>query len=390
MIILAIETSCDETGITLIKTDKKMQKATVLSDLILSQIDIHKEYGGVFPALAKREHAKAIIPLLEKALKEAGLYKEVKKEKIINTKTVKKVTTILGREEEVKENLLTLLSKTSIPKIDAIAVTSGPGLTPALWVGINTALALGFVWDVPVYPINHMEGHIIAGVAKKNEKGVYSLPEYSFPAAALLISGGHTEIVLARPGLRYKIVGETRDDAVGEAFDKVARMMGLSYPGGPKISALAEGARKKGVEIAKDKMLPRPMLHSDDLDFSFSGLKTSVLYKLKEYGDVIDKETQEKVSLDFENSVTEVLLKKIEKTIEKHKIKTLVVGGGVSANKHIQKEFEKNFGERLSLFIPDKNLSTDNGLMIALTAMVAIAHGRKPKKKIEAEGNMRL
>ena len=395
MIILSIETSCDETAVSIIKTNKNLNKASVLADNILSQIDIHKEYGGVFPMIAKREHAKCIVSLIEKSLKDSKLYRERKikknveeKKDIISKKTLNKITKILDREKDVLENLLLLLPKIELPKIDAIAVTSGPGLSPALWVGINTALALGEILQIPVYPVNHMEGHIIGGVIKK-EKDYFSFPNYKMPAAALLISGGHTEIVLIKENNKYKIIGETRDDAIGEAFDKVARMLELSYPGGPKIGLLAQEARDLGIKIPLEEKLPRPMIYTKDLDFSFSGLKTAVLYKIKKL-DKLDDEIKRKIALDFENSVTEILIRKIEKTREKYQIKSLIVGGGVSASRYIRKELHRNFDGLLNIYLPEKDLSTDNSLMIALTCMLNIKAGKKPKKKILADGSLVL
>ena len=392
MNILAIETSCDETAISIVKSNKNGTKCTVLSHTVLSQIDIHKEYGGVFPMMAKREHARVIITLLEKCLKDARLYKEYKKPILIDKKVKSKVEKILSREENTSAEILELFSRMSIPKIDAVAITSGPGLEPALWVGINTALAISTLTHIPVYPINHMEGHIVAATLGHTKKGVleeYTIPKIETPSLALLISGGHTEIVHIKGIGKYKIIGQTRDDAVGEAFDKAARMIGLSYPGGPEISRLAEKARLRNTWIEKEEMLPRPMLHSKDFDFSFSGLKTAVLYKVKKIKK-LDENAKQKISLDFENAVSEILVKKILNAVQKVQAKAVIVGGGVSANNHITKELTKALSGVSALYIPDRHLSTDNALMIAVTAMVKISNGAKPKKKIVANGNWHL
>lgn len=393
MIILAIETSCDETAIAIVKSNKLGTKCTVLSHTVLSQIDIHKEYGGVFPMMAKREHARIIVTLLEKCLRDAGLYKELKIKHKIPKKIISKIDKILAREENVAIELLELFEKIGTIKVDAIAVTSGPGLEPALWVGISTALALSAITDLPLYPINHMEGHIIAATLKasKDSKGseVYTLPKLQTPALALLISGGHTEIVHIKEIGKYKIIGQTRDDAVGEAFDKVARMLGLPYPGGPEISRLASIARNRGEVIEKTNLLPRPMIYSKDLDFSFSGLKTAVLYKLQKYPQ-ISQSTKEVVALDFENATAEVLVKKTLSAVKKTNAKEVIVGGGVSANTHIRNELARALENIAILRVPSRDLSTDNALMIAVTAMVHLRSGAKPKKKIVANGNWHL
>jgi N6-L-threonylcarbamoyladenine synthase len=272
------------------------------------------------------------------------------------------------------------------PTIDAIAVTQGPGLEPALWVGINGAQALHMAWGVPIYPINHMEGHIIASILTKDQ-GVYEIPELSLPACALLISGGHTEIVRI-PKLRsYKIIGKTKDDAVGEAFDKAARMLDLPYPGGPEISRLAEHARKEGLLVREELRLPRPMLHSGDLHFSCSGLKTAVLTRVNKYKP-LDDETKRMLALEFENSITDVLIAKVKQAMYETRAQTLIVGGGVSANTHIRFALhELAESDSFALFVPDKNLSTDNGLMIASTGLLHIAHNAQPKVKLRANGS---
>ncbi|MEN9880945.1 MAG: hypothetical protein RLZZ308_128 [Candidatus Parcubacteria bacterium] len=389
MILLAIETSCDETAVSIVKRIRgKNVRFEVLSHKVLSQIDLHKEYGGVFPALAKREHARAITQLIAETLHESDLLIERSNTYHIPHIERKKLETLLEKEPEMSQAMKVLFEGIQKPHIDAIAVTQGPGLEPALWVGINAALALHTIWNIPIYPINHMEGHIIAGlISTDNTSSTYEISDIDLPACALLISGGHTEIVHV-PKLRsYTVIGKTKDDAVGEAFDKVARMLGLPYPGGPQISRLAELARKESLFADNDLKLPRPMLHSGDLFFSFSGLKTSVLTKVKKY-EPLQEDTIKKIALEFENSVTDVLTTKIKQAMYETGAKTLIVGGGVSANSHIRfalKELAESEG--YSLYIPNRNLSTDNGLMIASAGLLHVAHKEKPKVKIEARGS---
>lgn len=387
MILLSIETSCDETAIALVKRVRgKQVRFEVLSHKVLSQIDLHAEYGGVFPALAKREHTKAITQLIAEALEEAGLLTERTNTYHIPNTERKKLDILLEREPEMLAAMKVLFEGIQKPAIDAIAVTQGPGLEPALWVGINAAQALRLLWDIPVYPINHMEGHIIAGLISVADD-IYEVSDIELPACALLISGGHTEIVHV-PKLRsYKVIGKTKDDAVGEAFDKAARMIGLPYPGGPEISRLAEHARKEGLIVDEDLRLPRPMLHSGDLHFSFSGLKTAVLTRTKKRGDLDDK-TKRMIALEFENAVTDVLVSKVRQAMYETRANTLIVGGGVSANAHIRFALKGLAeSEGFSLFIPNRNLSTDNGLMIASTGLLHLAHDEPPKNKLQANGS---
>ena len=390
MILLAIETSCDETAISLVKRVRgKQVRFEVLSHKILSQIDLHKEYGGVFPMLAKREHTKVITQLIAEALGEADLLIERTNAYHVPNSDRKKLDALLEREPEMRKAMQVLFEGIQKPAIDAIAVTQGPGLPPALWVGVNAAMALAQVWDIPVYPINHMEGHIVAGLLSLTDE-VYEISEVDLPAVALLVSGGHTELVHV-PKLRsYKVIGKTKDDAVGEAFDKVARMLSLPYPGGPEISRLAEHARKEGLVVDEDLRLPRPMIHSGDLLFSFSGLKTAVLTRVKKRGDIDDR-TRRMLSLEFENAVTDVIIAKVRQALYETGAKTLIVGGGVSANTHLRFAL-KTLAEQedFGLFIPNRNLSTDNGLMIAATGLLHIATNESPKVKLKADGSWSL
>jgi N6-L-threonylcarbamoyladenine synthase len=336
MITLGIETSCDETALCLL--EMKDSRYRVLANIIHSQIDIHREFGGVFPMLAKREHIKNLPILYEKIIKDSG----------------------------ISENM-----------IDRIAVTNGPGLEPALWTGILFAKELGKKLDIPVIPVNHMEGHIVSSFKD------FKPPQ--FPALALLISGGHTELVYCESLGNYKILGSTVDDAVGEAFDKVARMMNLPYPGGPEISRLAELARQDNLK--KEITLPRPMIHSKDLNFSFSGLKTAVLYLLKELGE-IDENKKREIAREFEDSVVDVLISKTRTAIDENEVTSLIIGGGVIANKHIREAFiELTNSLSIPLYMPENHLTGDNALMIALVGTI------KPlveSRGFIAEGNLSL
>ena len=321
MKILAIETSCDETAISIIKGSGQITEAkfTILTHLISSQIKLHAEWGGVVPMLAKREHLKCILPLLDQALIESKL-KQTQTSKL-SPEIKKQISVIFTHEEEITKKFIDYVENAEPPAIDAIAVTFGPGLEPALWVGINFAKALSLAWQKPLLPINHMEGHIVASLLQP--------VKLSWPALALLISGGHTELVLIKDWFDYEIIGQTRDDAVGEAFDKVARLLDLPYPGGPEIAQLAKNG-KPGTYI-----LPRPMLKTDDYDFSFSGLKTAVLYKIKDQK--LSKQQKADLALEFQSAAIEVLLAKTFKAVTNFQIKTLIVGGGVIAIKSLKK-----------------------------------------------------
>lgn len=387
MILLAIETSCDETAVSIVKRARGSKiRFEVLSHKVLSQIDLHAQYGGVFPALAKREHAKALTQLIAEALEEADLLVERTNTYHIPSAERKKLDVLLEREPEMLSAMKVLFESIQKPAVDAIAVTMGPGLEPALWVGINGALALHTIWKTPVYPINHMEGHVVASTLYEKEK-IYEIPDIEFPAVALLISGGHTELVRMPKWRTYAVIGKTKDDAVGEAFDKVARMLDLPYPGGPQISALAEHARKENIIVDEDLRLPRPMLHSGDLHFSCSGLKTAVLTRVNKRKPLSDKDKM-MLALEFENAITDVLVAKVKQAMYEARARTLIVGGGVSANTHIRfalKQLADTDG--FALFVPDRSLSTDNGLMIASTGLLHLANGSKPKVKLRANGS---
>jgi N6-L-threonylcarbamoyladenine synthase len=390
MLILSIETSCDETAISLVKANGEFPHATyeVLGDALWSQIDVHREYGGVFPAIAKREHAATIVPMLEKAIEHAELPAySYTPDLLPETETT--LRTLLEREPGLAEHLLTFHREKGAFAVDMIAVTSGPGLEPALWVGINFARALAILWDVPVLPVNHMEGHILASVFDADRDN--QLSDIEFPAISLLISGGHTELILMRDWGNYEKIGQTRDDAVGEAFDKVARLLGLPYPGGPEISRRADEARKRHLpEFAK---LPTPMLHSGDLDFSFSGLKTAVRYAVQDKE--LSKDDILAIARDFEDAVKTVLTKKTVDAIERCGASTLIVGGGVSANRHLKQYIEATLlteHPEVTSYFPNPSLSTDNSIMIALAGHARAAGAIAPAATdiIRANGNRSL
>ncbi|OGG62084.1 hypothetical protein A3C87_02225 [Candidatus Kaiserbacteria bacterium RIFCSPHIGHO2_02_FULL_49_34] len=385
MILLSIETSCDETAVALVEAtgDFPHAKYRVLGNGLLSQIDIHREFGGVFPAVAKREHAKALVPMLEKALREAGMLSE--KEISLSEEIEKQLNILLEREPTLAELLIEFFKTHERPAINAIAVTNGPGLAPALWVGVNFARALSAHWNIPVIPVNHMEGHILSSVFEGDHLGTMH-----FPALALLISGGHTEFVLMRDFADYEKIGSTLDDAVGEAFDKTARMLGLPYPGGPEIARLAAHARAENLPPLLPP-LPRPMLHTPDFNVSFSGLKTAVRTR------VLDKELtddeQAVVARDFEDAATEVLIKKATRALAHTNAQTLILGGGVTANTNIRNAFEalvaKEFPD-INLHLPDRELSTDNAIMIALSGHARLAEASTNTENLVANGGLSL
>lgn len=393
MRILAIETSCDETAVSIIEADGSFDNShfKILGNTLLSQAEKHAEFGGVYPNLAKREHAKNLIPILEQTLKEAGLYSCAQTEPEVppNNPVVEK---ILEREPELLKQFLRLFAVLEKPDIDAIAVTEGPGLEPALWVGINFAKALAVVWNIKLIPVNHMEGHVFSALLKKESGGEkFSIFNFQFPVLALLISGGHTELILMKDWLEYELVGATRDDAVGEAFDKVARMLDLPYPGGPEISKLSDLARSE--KLPSEVRLPRPMLNRGDCDFSFSGLKTAVLYALKSL-DTINEQTKKEFAREFEDAVVEILITKTKLATEKHDVKTLVLGGGVSANNSIRKAFQdfvKDRHQNVTLYIPSAELTTDNAIMIGIAGYFRLLNkeARLPDSVL-AQGNLKL
>ncbi|MDD5340855.1 MAG: tRNA (adenosine(37)-N6)-threonylcarbamoyltransferase complex transferase subunit TsaD [Patescibacteria group bacterium] len=346
MLILGIESSCDETGVALLEI--KGDKFRVLANLVSSQVNIFKKYGGVVPEIAARKHLDNLLPLLEKAMVKA---------------------------------------KVSPKDIEAIGVVYGPGLITSLIVGIETAKTLSLVWQKPLIPVDHMKAHILANLVE-GESG--SLVKIKYPAMCLVVSGGHTMLVSMKDENNFKTVGQTRDDAVGEAFDKVAKILGLGYPGGPIISEKAENADK---EFYK---LPRPMINSGDFDFSFSGLKTAVKNEW-EWEQFKDKENVRKMCASFQQACVDVLVKKTIEAAKKYGVKSILLGGGVAANKELRKQLAEKIDLELKgvkFFQPELNMTTDNALMVAISAY--FEYKDKPKnfyeawKTIKVEPNLEL
>jgi N6-L-threonylcarbamoyladenine synthase len=318
MIILAIESSCDETAVAILEI--KGQTFKVLANFVASQINIHKKYGGVVPEVAARKHLENMLPILDKALTQ---------------------------------------SKLSPKKIDAIAVVYGPGLITSLIVGIEAAKTLAMVWNKPLIPVNHVKAHILANYLK-GEQG--ELENILFPALCLVVSGGHTSLVLLNDANNLKTIGSTRDDAVGEAFDKAAKLLGLGYPGGPIISKHAENAD------ATYYKLPRPMIYNKDFDFSFSGLKTAVRNEW-EKEKFKDESNIRKMCAAFQQASIDVLVYKTLKAAQKYQVKSLLLGGGVAANKELRRQLGEQTALQLpdvKFFQPDLRLTTDNALMVAV------------------------
>jgi len=351
MIILGIETSCDDTSISLVKKDANSFK--ILSNVVSSQIKIHAVYGGIVPNLAAREHLKNIKPCLKQALKEACL----------------------------------ALGRTKNPEIDLIAVTVGPGLIPSLLVGANFAKALAYNWQKPIIGINHIEGHIYANWLND--------PKIEFPTLALVVSGGHTQLVLMKAHGQYNLLGETRDDAAGEAFDKVAKLLGLGFPGGPIIAQKAEKGNPQKFN------LPRPMMNRQNFDFSFSGLKTAVLYEVnparrgkKTNPKKINDQYINDMAASFQQAAIDVLIYKTIKAAKEYKIKNIILSGGVAANQELRSQMQKAVEKELhnvNFHMPEIKLCTDNAAMIATVAF----HKKKPASKqswlqINTNANLKL
>jgi len=374
MRILSIETSCDETGIAIVETSpsENGMSITVLADTLNSQALLHAEYGGVYPSLAKREHAKNLGPLFLEALTQADMFEKASTPEV-STETLSELKDLFEREPELFVYLGTLLAQIQKPAIDAIAVTYGPGLEPALWVGVNFAKALARAWGIPIMPMNHMEGHMAAALVQEKDETHFTISAPQLPALSLLISGGHTDLILIKEWTDgnhfhdYERIGGTRDDAVGEAFDKTARLLGLPYPGGPEIAKLAQEAREEG--LAQPFTLPRPMVKTEDYDFSFSGLKTAVRTLMQTIGEPT-LEQKKQIAREVEDAITDVLVAKTRRAIDAYGIKSLIIGGGVSANNTIRDALEKVVHEYadIHLYKPSPTLSTDNGRMIAFAA----------------------
>ena len=330
MRVLGIETSCDETGVAVYDTESGL-----LGDALYSQVAMHAEYGGVVPELASRDHIKRLIPLINEVL---------------------------------------AISNTEKSQIDAIAYTAGPGLIGALMVGASTARAIAFAWDVPAIGVHHMEGHLLAPMLEKSPPQI--------PFVALLVSGGHTQLVEVKEIGDYTLLGESLDDAAGEAFDKAAKMLGLDYPGGPLIAKLAQGADRSRFKF------PRPMTDRPGMDMSFSGLKTFTLNtvnKFKEAG-TLDQQTQADIAAAFEEAVVDTLAIKCKRALQATGLKQLVIAGGVSANQRLREKLEVMVTkEKSKLFYARPEFCTDNGAMIAFAGAQRLAAGQSSDLTIMAK-----
>ncbi|MTV22081.1 tRNA (adenosine(37)-N6)-threonylcarbamoyltransferase complex transferase subunit TsaD [Staphylococcus delphini] len=327
--ILALETSCDETSVSVIENGQ-----TILSNSVLSQIESHQRFGGVVPEVASRHHVENITVMIEEALQQAH---------------------------------------TSIEDVDAVAVTQGPGLIGALLVGVNAAKALAFANDKPLIPVHHIAGHIYANQLQSGLK---------FPLIALIVSGGHTELVYMESHLQFEVIGETRDDAVGEAYDKVARKIGLPYPGGPAIDRLAAQG-----EDTYD--FPRVWLEPDSYDFSFSGLKSAVINKLHQLEQKGEPIIPENVATSFQNSVVEVLVGKAIRACEAYGVKQLIVAGGVASNRGLRQALEVATAEKgIELAIPEPKLCTDNAAMIGAAAHEIYLKGIRGDMALNGQSSM--
>ncbi len=330
MKVLGIETSCDETGVAIYDSE-----AGLLAEELYSQIEIHAEYGGVIPELASRDHIRKTLPLIQKAMKDANL---------------------------------------TAQQLDGIAYTAGPGLVGALLVGGSVGRALGMGWGIPVIGVHHMEGHLLAPMLEDNPP--------KFPFVALLVSGGHTQLVQVKGIGQYTLLGESLDDAAGEAFDKVGKMLGLAYPGGPNVAKLALSGEHGRFTF------PRPMTNRPGLDFSFSGLKTFVrntIEQSKADSDTLDEQTKADIAMAFEEAVAETLAIKCRRALQATGLKTLVIAGGVSANVRLREVLEEAMTKvGGKLFYAQPRFCTDNGAMIAYAGCQRLMAGQQDSLDIKA------
>ena len=325
ILVLGIESSCDETSVAIVKNGRE-----VLSNVIDTQIKIHERFGGVVPEIASRNHIEAISRVAKKALEDANK---------------------------------------TFEDIDVIAPTYGPGLVGALLVGVSYARGLAFALNKPLVGVNHLEGHISANYITH--------PDLEPPFLCMLTSGGNTQIVYVKDYCEMEVLGKTRDDAIGEAFDKVARVVGLGYPGGPKVDKLAQQGQAT---------INFPKTHFENLDFSFSGIKTAVINLHHKEPDI----KKEDLCMSFEKAVTEVLIENITKAIEQTGIKKVVLAGGVSANTHIRSEFEKLEEKEIKIYKPDLKLCTDNAAMIASAGYYRFLHGDLSENTLNAVPNLKI
>ncbi|MDZ7611383.1 MAG: tRNA (adenosine(37)-N6)-threonylcarbamoyltransferase complex transferase subunit TsaD [Candidatus Moranbacteria bacterium] len=356
MLILSMETSCDETSAAILEADESLNKFGLLSSVVSSQAKLHSAWGGVVPNLAAREHLKNIFPVLEQTIKEAGV---------------------------------------KMQEVGLLCVTQGPGLIPALLVGANAAKTLSYFHQKPLLGIHHIEGHIYANFFENKKQG--RLDKHSFPILNLVVSGGHTQLILMKDHLDYEIVGETMDDAAGEAFDKVAKILELGYPGGPIVSQKAGEAEKITREDMASLEFPRPMLKSKDLNFSFSGLKTAVLYFYKD----LERRNLSKKDLEdwkkiicqkFQEAVIDVLIQKTLKGISEFRPKTVLLSGGVAANFSLKKELGEAIKKdrlQVKFSYPEMDFCGDNAAMIGAAGLARYGKLKEEGVLKKLEGNWR-
>ncbi|MDR1368046.1 MAG: tRNA (adenosine(37)-N6)-threonylcarbamoyltransferase complex transferase subunit TsaD [Candidatus Accumulibacter sp.] len=319
MLILGIESSCDETGVALFDASGE---GRLLCHALHTQIPLHQAYGGVVPELASRDHIRRVVPLFRKVLRDSGR---------------------------------------AVSEIDAIAYTQGPGLAGALLVGASFAEGLALALGVPLVPVHHLEGHLLSPLLSRHKP--------AFPFAALLVSGGHTQLMRVEGVGRYTLLGETLDDAAGEAFDKTAKLLGLPYPGGAALSKLAEEGRPGSVRF------PRPMLHSDDLNFSFSGLKTAAMLKIRDLPQA-EEITRADLARGFQDAIVDVLVDKSARALKSCGLERLVVAGGVGANRELRRRLDRIASDcGFTVFYPELEYCTDNGAMIALAGALRFREG---------------
>ncbi|MGE8321104.1 MAG: tRNA (adenosine(37)-N6)-threonylcarbamoyltransferase complex transferase subunit TsaD [Comamonas sp.] len=331
LLILGIESSCDETGVALVQAEQGTAVPQLLGHALFSQIDMHRAYGGVVPELASRDHIRRVLPLTRQVLESSGR---------------------------------------TLAEVDVVAFTRGPGLAGALLVGAGTACALAAALDKPVLGVHHLEGHLLSPFLSSDP------PE--FPFVALLVSGGHTQLMRVDGVGRYEILGETIDDAAGEAFDKSAKVLGLPYPGGPELSRLAQSGRADAFK------LPRPLLHSGDLDFSFAGLKTAVLTQAKKLGDALEANKAD-LAASTQAAIVEVLVKKTLAALAQTGMRRVVVAGGVGANRLLREQLDAACAARgIRVHYPELHLCTDNGAMIAMAAAMRLQAGQQQADKTYA------
>ena len=412
MLILGIETSCDETAAAVV--EKRGNRVQIISNVVASSAKLQAKYGGVIPEQAAREQIRSIIPVVEEALIQAYLTRHPRSNRgsINNNKLL---------DSRLRGNDM-------VKNVDAIAVTYGPGLIGSLLVGVETAKTLATVWNKPLIPVNHLIGHFYANWINYVESSKYNVVREekrkthttnyilhttpSFPCLGLLVSGGHTDLVIFTSHGKYKYLGGTRDDAAGECFDKCARLLGLPYPGGPEISKLA----KKGSSKAFD--LPRPMIDSDDFDFSFSGLKTAVANLIKNWPVILersdriftkkrsyqplrgfqDDKRRADLAASIEAAIIDVLVEKTIRAAKKYKIEQIMIAGGVAANQKLSSNLQRLITHNslpITLHIPPPYLCTDNAAMIASAAFFLPRHpaGVKPTKNplsLQADPNLAL